>query len=127
MFKVLKWLILIIIIYLIGVLVLAPKNEIEILAEHEIKAKETFKYNCAMCHGNSGQGNGPSAIALPTSPPDWTNPAWQKSVTDFGIRQIIIGGGKSTGRSQFMPAHPELANTPELEALVKLIREFDKK
>jgi hypothetical protein len=127
MLKVIKWAFVLLIMYLLGVLLFAPKNDSEILAEHEIKAKKIFKFNCAMCHGNSGQGNGPSAIALPINPPDWSNSFWQKSVTDFGITQAIIGGGNSIGRSQFMPAHPELANTPELEALVKLIREFDKK
>lgn len=91
-------------------------------------AQEVFARVCSMCHGPNGTGNGPAAEALTPKPRNYTDPAWQASVTDDEIKQIIVQGGAAVGKSPSMPPNPDLKDDPEtLEALVKLIRGFAKK
>jgi hypothetical protein len=46
-------------------------------------------------------------------------------VTDDQIKKTITGGGASVGKSNLMPAQPDLANKPEvLDGIVKIIRGF---
>jgi mono/diheme cytochrome c family protein len=91
------------------------------------KAQALFGQMCATCHGASGHGDGPMAKALTPKPRDYTDPAWQASVTDDQIRDIIIKGGAAVGKSSTMPPWPDVAKEPgELDALVQIIRGFGK-
>ncbi len=92
------------------------------------KATEMFATVCAMCHGPTGQGDGQAAAALNPKPRNYTDAAWQASVTDDQIRQTILLGGQGTGKSAMMPGQPQLKDEPEvLDGLVKIIRSFGKK
>src|SRR5690348_16116981 len=51
-----------------------------------------FESLCATCHGANGKGDGPAAANLSVKPRDYTDPAWQASVTDDQLRQIILLG-----------------------------------
>jgi mono/diheme cytochrome c family protein len=87
--------------------------------------KEVFKTRCVMCHGESGKGDGAAAAALNPKPRNYTDPEWQKTVTDDQIKKVITGGGPAVGKSPLMPAQPDLASQPEvLDGLVKIIRGF---
>jgi mono/diheme cytochrome c family protein len=87
--------------------------------------KEVFKTRCVMCHGENGKGDGPASAALNPKPRNYTDPTWQKSVTDDQIKKTITGGGASVGKSPIMPAQPDLASKPEvLDGLVKIVRAF---
>ena len=78
-----------------------------------------------MCHGEKGTGDGPASAALNPKPRNYTDPAWQKSVTDDQIKKTIVGGGASVGKSPLMPAQADLGAKPEtLDGLVKIIRGF---
>jgi mono/diheme cytochrome c family protein len=63
------------------------------------RGQELYAASCAECHGRTGQGNGPKAATLPTTPPDFTNQEFMaaKSADDF--YQAI-----SAGVSPAMPA-----------------------
>ncbi len=37
------------------------------------QGKKVAQVNCASCHGNTGKGNGPVAMALSPKPADWTS------------------------------------------------------
>src|SRR3954470_11104672 len=92
------------------------------------RARAMFESICATCHGLSGQGDGQAAGSLPVKPRNYTDAAWQASVTDEQIKQIIVQGGQAMGKSPLMPANPELAKDPEkLDGLLKIIRAFGKK
>ena len=72
-----------------------------------------------------GDGAGPRAYFINPKPRNFTDPAWQASVTDEHIRKIILEGGVSVGKSPLMPANPSLKDKPEvLDALLKKIRGF---
>lgn len=86
-----------------------------------------YDTKCARCHGSDGAGNGPSADSLHPRPHNYTDPAWQASVTDDQIKEIIVRGGSNLGKSPAMPGNPTLRKHPELlDGLAKLIRGFGK-
>jgi cytochrome c553 len=92
------------------------------------QAEDMFGNVCAMCHGVSGAGDGPAAVNLNPKPRNYTDPAWQASVTDDQIRKTILEGGQAVGKSPMMPGQPQLKDQPEvLDNLVKMIRGFGKK
>jgi mono/diheme cytochrome c family protein len=87
-----------------------------------------FDTKCARCHGIKGDAKGPSSDSLSPRPHNYTDPAWQASVTDDQIKEIIVRGGLNTGKSPAMPGNPTLKNRPgELDGLVKIIRGFGKR
>ena len=92
------------------------------------RALARFQSMCATCHGEDGTGNGPAAPNLSIKPRNYTDPAWQASVTDDQIRQIILLGGQKVGKSPLMPGNADLKDKPEvLDGLVQIIRGFGKK
>ncbi len=89
------------------------------------EAKSLFKTRCVICHGENGKGDGPTAAALNPKPRNYTDAAWQKSVTDADLAKIIVEGGQAVGKSPLMPANPDLKAKPEVvNELVKIIRSF---
>jgi ELWxxDGT repeat protein len=91
-------------------------------------AKIHFLTYCVTCHGQSGKGDGPAAIALKPKPRDWTDSKWQASVTDKRILQVVRDGGAAVGLSPLMAPNPMYGKNPAvLKALVEMIRKFDGK
>lgn len=89
------------------------------------EARQIFGVRCAVCHGQDGRGNGPGSAALDPKPRDYSDMAWQKSVTDEEIKKVIVEGGPAVGKSVLMAPNPDLGQKPEvLDAMVKLIRSF---
>jgi mono/diheme cytochrome c family protein len=89
------------------------------------EAQTMFKSRCAPCHGEGGHGDGPGAVALNPKPRNYTDSAWQRSVTDDQIRKTILYGGAAVGKSAAMPANPDLDGKPELDGLVGVVRRFN--
>jgi cytochrome c553 len=91
------------------------------------QAQLMFNSVCATCHGADGTGNGPVAETLQPKPRNYTDAAWQASVTDDELRMTILKGGQAVGKSPMMPGNPQLADKPEvLDGLVQIIRNFKK-
>jgi mono/diheme cytochrome c family protein len=92
-----------------------------------INADTVFSTRCATCHGQDGKGTGPAAVALNPKPRDYSDPEWQKSVTDEQIKKTIVEGGAAVGKSPLMAPNPDLGNQPAvLDGLVKIVRGFAK-
>lgn len=87
-------------------------------------AHDMFKTRCAPCHGDRGKGDGPGAAALNPKPRNYTDVAWQDKVKDEDIKKTILYGGAAVGKSPQMPANPDLEGKPELDGLVKVVRDF---
>ena len=79
-------------------------------------AEQLFALRCVTCHGAHGQGNGPASEGLTPPPRNFTDPQWQKSVTDAQIEQVIQYGGAAVGKSPAMPNNPDLMAKPEVVA-----------
>lgn len=89
------------------------------------EARALFESLCFTCHGLTGHGDGPGAVALNPKPRSFADAAWQDSVTDEQITKTIVYGGAGVGKSPIMPAQPQLkGQTAVLEALVKIVRDF---
>lgn len=87
--------------------------------------KEMFDTRCGACHGTSGKGDGPGAAALNPKPRNYSDKAWQASVTDEQIKKTIVYGGAAVGKSPNMPGNPDLDGKPEVvDGLVKIVRSF---
>jgi cytochrome c553 len=90
-------------------------------------AQRRFATLCANCHGMDGTANTPTGNALNPKPRNYTDPAWQASVTDDQLRDIILKGGKAVGKSNSMPGNPDLSDRPDvIDELVKIVRSFGK-
>ena len=91
------------------------------------EARELFASRCATCHGASGRGDGPGAANLDPKPRNYTDLAWQKSVTDEQLGNIIVKGGLAVGKSPLMPPNPDLEDKPQVvQGLVGIVRSFGK-
>ena len=90
-------------------------------------AKVIYDSRCGACHGLTGKGDGAGAAALNPKPRNYTDKAWQTSVTDEQIRKTIVYGGAAVGKSPVMPASPDLDSKPEVvDGLLAIVRGFGK-
>ena len=90
------------------------------------EARRIFGARCSTCHGTGGRGDGMAARSMKPPPRDYTDPAWQASVTDAELTRIIVLGGAAVGKNSMMPAAADLTDKPEIVAeLVKIIRGFN--
>ncbi len=91
------------------------------------QAQDTYDTVCAMCHGADGRGKGTAAVQLGLKPRDYTDAAWQATISDDEIKKTILLGGAGVGKNPQMPGQPQLEKQPEVLAeLVKIIRAFKK-
>jgi len=103
-----------------------PKNKRSAGGINE-QAQNMFMTVCVTCHGADGTGTGPAAETLTTKPRNYTDAAWQASVTDDEIKKTILLGGQGVGKSASMPGQPQLKDQPAvLDGLVQIIRGFKK-
>jgi high-affinity iron transporter len=89
----------------------------EAVTEVSLAAGEAvYKARCAMCHGESGKGDGPAGRALDPAPRDHTDAEYMNTLTDEQIKtQIWEGKGA-------MPPHRDLITEIELESVVMYVR-----
>jgi mono/diheme cytochrome c family protein len=98
---------------------------VAVAADPAIEARTLFKTRCAVCHGEDGKGDGPGAAALNPKPRNYSDAAWQDSVTDEQIHKTIVFGGAAVGKSPIMPGNPDLeAKSAVVDELVKHVRSF---
>ncbi len=83
------------------------------------EATQIFATRCTPCHGPTGGGDGPASATLNPHPRNFHDAAWQASVTDGHIDQIIQFGGAAVGKSPAMPANPDLVGR---DAVVTALR-----
>lgn len=84
--------------------------------------KALFSANCTACHGTSGDGRGPAALALVPAPPDFTAATFQRARTDVQLVASIRAGRPGTT----MAAFTQLSE-PEVRDIVAYLRTLGKK
>ena len=97
------------------------ENSVKPTPESLAKAKKLFGYDCAMCHGEAGDGKGDLASDFKTKPRDYTDPASLKEFTDAQLFTIIKDGKGD------MPPEGKRAKPEDLWGLVNYIRSLSKK
>ena len=99
----------------------AKKNPVPPTPEGLAGARKLFGYNCAMCHGISGDGKGDLAADMKLELRDWRDPSSLEKITDGELFWIVSNGkGKMPGEGD---------RTPEKTRgnFVNLVRSFAKK
>lgn len=99
----------------------AKKNPVAPSAESLAEARKFFGYNCAMCHGKTGDGKGDLAADMKLELRDWRGPASLEKLTDGELFWIITNGkGK-------MPGEGDRDSEKMRWNYVNLVRSFAKK
>lgn len=99
----------------------AMTNPVKPTEESLAKSKKMYGYDCAMCHGETGNGKGELATELKLKLIDFTSPEAMKTVTD-GEMFYVIKNGKDK-----MPAEGDRLKSEELWNMVSYVRSFAKK
>ena len=77
---------------------IARKNPVKSSPEGLAEARRAFKYDCAMCHGEQGDGKGEVVESMKLTMSDWRDPAALAGKTDGELFYIITKGkGKMMG------------------------------
>ncbi len=96
-------------------------NPVRPTPESQARAKKIYSYDCAMCHGEKGDGKGDVASDMKLTLRDYTKP---DALKDFSDRQLydIIENGKGQ-----MPGEGPRAKPDEIWNLVIYLRSMSKK
>ena len=95
-------------------------NPVKPTPESLAKAKKTYAIDCAMCHGENGDGKGDLAADV-KNVTDFTKPDALKDKTDGDLFHIIRKGKGD------MPPEGDRAKNDEVWSLVNCVRAFAKK
>jgi len=96
-------------------------NPVKPTSESLAQAKKMYGYDCAVCHGENGNGKGDLAADIKPPLKDYTDPAALKDLTDGEIFYIIKDGkGQMTGEGDRM-------KPDGIWNMVILVRSFAKK
>jgi mono/diheme cytochrome c family protein len=80
------------------------KNPVKSTPESLAAGRKVYGFDCAMCHGEQGDGKGDLVESMKLTMHDWRDPAWLAGKTDGEIRYIIIKGkGKMPGEENRLP------------------------
>ncbi|MBI4531649.1 MAG: cytochrome c [Candidatus Latescibacteria bacterium] len=88
----------------------------------EQKGKRLFLHYCAICHGETGAGDGFNAYNLNPRPRNLTDPQFSRAVSDAWLAEIIAQGGRGVNKSPLMPSWGNTLNARQIEAIVAFIR-----
>jgi mono/diheme cytochrome c family protein len=96
-------------------------NPVKPTPESQAHAKKVYGYDCALCHGENGNGKGDVVADLKLKLKDYTDPAALKDISDGELFYII-----KNGKGQ-MPPEGDRAKPDEIWNMVILVRSFSKK
>jgi cytochrome c5 len=85
------------------------------------KGKEIYSRDCAMCHGDNGNGQSDLAKDMQLTLKDWTDP---KSLADMTDQQLFDMIRK--GKDKMPPEDPSRAKDDEIRSIILYIRDFSK-
>jgi mono/diheme cytochrome c family protein len=97
------------------------KNPVKPTAESQAKAKSLYQIDCAMCHGDNGNGKTDLATSMSLSMADWTDPKTLANKQDGELFNII-----RNGKDKMPPEAEGRAKDVEVWNLIIYIRSFAK-
>jgi mono/diheme cytochrome c family protein len=68
------------------------KNPVKPTAESQAKAKSLYQIDCALCHGDNGNGKTDVASSMNLTLTDWTDPKTLAGKTDGELFNVIRDG-----------------------------------
>ncbi|HMP73013.1 MAG TPA: cytochrome c [Kiritimatiellia bacterium] len=106
---------------MLGAIQIRAGEEFEIKGDPE-KGAAHYKMYCVVCHGETGKGDGPGAIALDPKPRDLSDKAFQAEMSDKHLFTVIKDGGQAVGKSMFMTAFGILLNDEAIHDVAAYVR-----
>jgi mono/diheme cytochrome c family protein len=97
-------------------------NPVKPTPESLAHAKKIYGYDCAICHGATGDGKGDAVADLKLKMRDYTDPAALKDLTDGEIFYII-----RNGKGQMPSEEVGRAKNEDVWNMVVMVRSFAKK
>lgn len=97
-------------------------NPVKPTPESLAHAKKVYGYDCAICHGATGDGKGDMVSDLKLKMKDYTDPSALKDLTDGEMFYII-----RNGKGQMPSEEAARAKDEDLWNMVVLLRSFAKK
>jgi mono/diheme cytochrome c family protein len=89
------------------------------------RGKEVFLENCAMCHGESGNGDGDFGEGLKqkagVSPANLSDRVNLDRLGAAGVHRVIEKGGAHTGKSNMMPAWAGLLTPQQIDDVANYV------
>jgi cytochrome c5 len=99
----------------------ADSDQSKSSSESVEKAKKLYGYDCAMCHGETGDGKGDLSADYAGKLKDFTDPASLKEFSDDQLLTLLKDGKGD------MPPEGKRVKVDDLKALVTYVRSLAKK
>ncbi len=92
------------------------------------KGKEKYMENlrCSACHGESGKGDGPAAMALNPKPRNYTDCSVMGKESDAKLFKVIKEGGPAAGFSPLMVGFASQLSDQDIWDIIAFIRSIPK-
>jgi mono/diheme cytochrome c family protein len=97
------------------------KNPVKPTAESQARAKTLYTMDCALCHGDNGNGQTDLGKSMELTMDDWTNPATLTNKTDGDLFRVI-----RNGKDKMPPEDASRAKDTEVWNLIIYIRTLSK-
>ncbi|WP_263353886.1 c-type cytochrome [Acidicapsa acidisoli] len=98
-----------------------PKNPVKPTAESQAKAKKTYGFDCALCHGASGDGKTDLAKDMQLTMKDLTDPKSLAGMSDSDLFDLI-----RKGKDKMPPEEAARAKDDDVWQLVIYVRSLAK-
>lgn len=86
--------------------------------------KPVYEQNCLPCHGASGKGNGPAAVALNPKPMNFTDVAKMSALSRDTRLKAVNEGGAAVGASPVMPPFKGVLSPQQIEDVLAYVAQF---
>jgi len=86
--------------------------------------KHLYIRYCAVCHGETGKGDGFNAYNLEPRPRDFTDVRYMNALSDAHLIETIKEGGRGVNKSPLMPSWEGRLKKDEVEYVVSYVRTF---
>lgn len=100
----------------------APAKKAALIQE----GRAIFETNCASCHGPTGMGDGPAAVALDPKPRNLADAAYMKTRPEATLRKVITEGGQSVGLSPVMVGWQGALTPEQIDAVLAYVQSLGK-
>ena len=81
-----------------------------------------YRQHCAACHGETGRGDGPSAVGFATKPADLTDGRLLNRLPDDYLARVIRSGGPAEGLAPTMPAFGQYLGETQIRQVLRHVR-----
>ncbi len=99
-----------------------PQKVLASLTYSQRKGKLLYEHYCAVCHGETGKGDGFNSYNLNPRPRDLTEPGYLDSITDDWLMEIISQGGRGVKRSVLMPSYENTLTKKQIRDIIDYLR-----